>query len=40
LVRTIKAQYYKNGVVNFVCHRDDGFNATGVMVEYEYDCND
>ena len=29
LARTIKAQYYKNGVANFI--RTDGFGATGVI---------
>ena len=29
LARTIKAQYYKNGVANFL--RTDGFGATGVI---------
>ena len=32
-VRTIKAQYWKNSVANFV--RKDGLGATAVMVIYE-----
>lgn len=35
LVRTIKYQYYKNSVANFLLHTQRG--ATGVMIEYEYD---
>lgn len=35
LVRTIKYQYYKNSVANFLLHTQRG--ATGVMIEYDYD---
>ena len=35
LVRTIKYQYYKNSVANFLLQTQRG--ATGVMIEYEYD---
>jgi hypothetical protein len=32
--RTIKADYYKMGVANFLFHPNDGFTATCV-IEYE-----
>lgn len=36
LVRTIKANYYKMGVRNFLFTKiGDGFSATAVMEEYE-----
>lgn len=38
LVRTVKSQYYKTSTANFLLHTTRG--ATGVIIEYEYDCND
>lgn len=32
--RTIKANYYKMGVRNFLFTKSDGFSATAVMVKY------
>lgn len=34
LAHTIKANYYKMGVRNFLFTKDDGFDATGVIFEY------
>nr|DAJ92961.1 MAG TPA: hypothetical protein [Caudoviricetes sp.] len=34
LAHTIKANYYKMGVRNFLFTKDDGFDATGVIIEY------
>lgn len=35
LAHTLKANYFKMGVRNFLFTKRDGFNATGVIVEYE-----
>lgn len=35
LAHTLKANYFKTGVRNFLITKRDGFNATGVIVEYE-----
>lgn len=37
--QTIKAQYYKNGYINFV-EKDNQFGATGVLEIYEEDSPD
>lgn len=34
LSHTIKANYFKMGVRNFLFTKDDGFDATGVILEY------
>lgn len=34
LAKTIKANYYKMGVRNFLFTKNDGFDATGVIFEY------
>ena len=34
LSHTIKANYYKMGVRNFLFTKKDGFDATGVILEY------
>lgn len=31
---TIKANYYKMGIRNFLFIKQDGFSATGIMIEY------
>ena len=33
--RTIKADYYKMGVANFLFHPKDGYAATVILVKYE-----
>ena len=33
--RTIKADYYKMGVANFLFHANDGYAATAILVKYE-----
>lgn len=35
LSSTIKANYFKMGVRNFLIVKADGFNATGVFIEYD-----
>lgn len=35
LAHTLKANYFKMGVRNFLFTKRDGFNATEVIVEYE-----
>ncbi len=35
LAHTIKANYYKMGVRNFLFTRQDGFSVTGVMIMYD-----
>lgn len=35
LCHTLKANYYKMGVRNFLFTKQDGFSATGVLIEYE-----
>lgn len=35
-VRTIKANYYKMGVYNFLFAKGNGFFATAVMIEYDF----
>lgn len=34
IAHTIKANYYKMGVRNFLFTKQDGFDATGVLIEY------
>lgn len=34
LARTLKANYFKMGVRNFLFTKRDGFDATAVIVEY------
>lgn len=34
LSHTIKANYFKMGVRNFLFTKCDGFDATGIMLEY------
>lgn len=33
--RTIKDDYFKMGVANFLWHTNDGYAATAVMIQYE-----
>ena len=35
LSHTIKANYFKMGIRNFLFTKRDGFDATGIMLEYE-----
>ena len=35
LAHTIKANYFKMGIRNFLFTKRDGFDATGVLIEYE-----
>ena len=35
--RTIKADYFKMGIANFLYHKSDGYAATGVMKIMEYE---
>lgn len=35
LTHTLKANYFKMGVRNFLFTKRDGFNATGIIVEYD-----
>lgn len=35
LSHTIKANYFKMGTRNFLFTKRDGFDATGIMLEYE-----
>lgn len=35
IVSTIKANYYKMGIRNYLFTRSDGFSASCVMIEYE-----
>lgn len=34
LCHTLKANYYKMGVHDFLFTKQDGFSATGVLIEY------
>lgn len=34
IAHTIKANYYKMGVRNFLFTKQDGFDATGILIEY------